>query len=222
MFSLLLIPIIDLTSCVISKIFYPNEKVHHNRRWFFIHTFINGLVTYYNFSDTVLSLTDPSKYALLPMSSGAFFATNIVIFAHVYHMVVFYKELKKDDWLHHLIMIPFNGVSVYILGIKLQSASAFFICGLPGLIDYSLLYMVKMNWIPKSYEKWIYLYITTFIRSPGSVMVSYISLSYLSAIQDRRMLYYCMLLIFLNFWNGQYYMMKSCRDHEKYLNMRST
>lgn len=215
--SLFSIPLVDLTSCAISKYFYPCDKIHHNRRWFFIHAYINGLVTYCNWSDTVLALTQPTKYPLLPMSPDSFTATNIAIAAHIYHMVVFYDQLKPDEWFHHLVMMTFNGVSVYVLGIKAQSASAFFLCGLPGLIDYSMLWGVKMNWIPKSWEKWTYLYVTTFIRSPGAVMVTYACLLQFSQLQTNWMILYCALLTGLNFWNGQYYMMKSCRDMEKYI-----
>ncbi len=215
--TLFSIPLVDFIACGISRYFYPSEEIHHNRRWFFIHTYVNGLVTYYNWSDTVLALTQPTKYPLLPMSDNSFMATNIVVGAHIYHMLVFYPYLKPDEWFHHLIMMTFNGVSVYILGNKAQSASAFFLCGLPGLIDYAMLWGVKMNWIPKSYEKWTYLYVTTFIRSPGAVMVTYASLFQLGELETRWMMAYCALLTGLNFWNGQYYMMKSCRDHQRYL-----
>ena len=211
------IPLVDSISCGISKFFYPNEEIHHNRRWFFIHTFINGLVTYYNFSDTYLVLTNPIKNPMLQMSPDAFSATNVVVAAHVYHMVVFCDKLKPDEWFHHLVMMSFNGISVYILGNKAQAASAFFLCGLPGLIDYSMLWGIKMGWVPKEYEKWTYLYVTTFIRSPGAVVVTYISLSQLHLLKEHWMLGYCALLAGINFWNGQYYMMKSCRDHERYL-----
>ncbi len=85
------------------------------------------------------------------------------------------------------------------------------------MIDYTMLWGVKMNWIPKSYEKWVYLYVSMFIRSPGAVMVTYASLFQLPLLQPRWMLGYCVLLIGINFWNGQYYMMKSCRDHERFL-----
>ena len=211
------IPYVDLISCGISKYFFPGQKIHHNRRWFFIHTFVNGLVSYYNLSDTLLTLTQPEKYSLLPMSSNAFMATNTAIAAHFYHMIIFYDELKPEEWFHHLIMMTFNGLSVYVLGNKLQSASAFFLCGLPGFIDYGMLWLVKMNWIPKRYEKWTYLYLTTFIRSPGAVVVTYVSLSQIFKIESTTRLGYCLLLTGLNFWNGQYYMMKSCIDHQMFV-----
>lgn len=151
------------------------------------------------------------------MSPESLTATNIAVWAHIYHMVVFYPYLKPDEWFHHLVMMTFNGVSVYVLGNKAQAASAFFLCGLPGLIDYSMLWGVKMNWISKSWEKWTYLYLTTFIRSPGAVMVTYASLLQLPCLQSRWMVAYCMVLTGLNFWNGQYYMMKSCRDMGTYI-----
>lgn len=218
MYELLSLVGIDLMASLISKYYYPNEKVHHNRRWFFIHTYINLLATVYNLSDTILVLSRPDIYPQLQMSPDSWYATNIVIMGHLYHMIFFYPYLKPHEWFHHLIMMSFNGVSVYILQNKAQAASAFFLCGLPGLIDYFLLWNVKMGWLDKKIEKDVYLYLTTYIRSPGAVMVTYASIPYLYSQylnEEYGMFLYGSLLVGLNFWNGQYYMMKSCVDYSK-------
>ena len=216
MLHLLLIPTVDIFSILVSKFFYPDEQVHHNRRWFMIHAFVNGLVTYYNFGDLMLCMRDPLKYPLLPMSQDSFFSTDIMIVSHFYHMTFFYPYLKKDEWFHHLLMMSLSGTSVYILGNKSQASYAFFLSGLPGLIDYSLLWGVKMKFVPPWLEKNVYLYLTTYVRSPGTMMVTCLTVPHLARF-DGWMWSYCGLLATLNFWNGQYYMMKSCRDHERWM-----
>jgi len=217
MYSLFLIPLIDLTAIVLSKLFYPYEKVHHNRRWFLIHTVVNGLVTYYNWSDLLECFKTPFFNPSLPMSEDAFYATNIMIWAHVYHMIVFYPYLREDEWFHHLLMFSFNGTSVYVICNKAQSASAFFLSGLPGMIDYFLLWCVKMKFLEKIIEKKIYLYLTTYIRSPGAVAVTVVTLPSILSCQNNFLFWYGSLLIGLNFWNGQYYMMKNCIDYGKFI-----
>jgi hypothetical protein len=221
MYYLFSLPAVDILSMGISKIFYPCEHVHHNRRWFLIHTYINGMVTYYNFSDTVSCLIDPARYCDLTMSSGSFMATNLMIAGHIYHMIVFYPYLKKEEWFHHLVMMGFNGLSIYIMRSKLQAASAFFLCGLPGLIDYFLLWCVKMNFINPILEKNIYLFIASYLRSPGSIVVSYVSVPVICKHAYKPMFWYCGLLSALNFWNGQYYLTKSCMDYEKWKTRKS-
>lgn len=212
----IIIPITDYISCFIHKCFYPRQKIHHNTRWFLIHAVINSLVTYYNFWDTYLCLTDPVKWCLTPMSQESFFATNIAFTAHIYHMIIFYKYLKPEEWFHHLVMLSINGLSVYILGIKSQSASTFFLCGLPGMIDYYLLWSVKMGLVDKKIQKDIYLYLTSFIRSPGATIISYSSLLALNEVENYWLKLYYLLLISINFWNGQYYMMVYCKDYGIY------
>jgi hypothetical protein len=219
---LLLLPFVDLLAISFSRYVYPDEKVHHNRRWFLIHTFVNGLVTYYNWNDLCLCFKDPHINPSLPMSNGAFFATNIMIWAHIYHMIVFYPYLKPDEWFHHLLMFTFNGISVYIFKNKAQAASAFFLSGFPGFFDYFLLWCVKMKFISPLLEKNIYLYITTFVRSPGAVSVTLISIPSLLSCKSSLRFWYSAVLIGLNFWNGQYYMMRNCIDYGKWITRQQT
>ncbi len=217
MYHLLTLPVVDFFGYGISKFVYPDEPVHHNRRWFLVHTYINTLATIYNFHDTYLCFSNPMLYPALPMSAGSFFATDMVVWGHLYHILVFYPYLKPNEWFHHIIMMSINGVSVYFLHNKAQAASAFFLCGLPGMIDYFLLWCVKMKFLEPKIEKLVYLFITTYIRSPGAVIVSYASIPYLMNCPTWGMTLYGSLLVGLNFWNGQYYMMRSCIDYGSYI-----
>lgn len=213
----LTVPLVDIVAITLSKCFYPDEEVHHNRRWFLIHTYVNGLVTWYNYTDLKECLLQPMSHPQLPMSVGAYYATDMMIVAHFYHMIVFREKLRQDEWFHHLIMMTFNGISVYYFHNKAQAASAFFLSGLPGLIDYALLWCVKMKFILPETEKRIYLYLTSYIRSPGAIIVSYISLPYISKLESWPIFIYSGFLVGLTFWNGQYYMKKSCVDYGKYI-----
>ena len=62
-------------------------------------------------------------------------------------MLVF--KCTMDDYFHHFV---FGGV-ICTLGLyqpvgPLQNAVGFFICGLPGGLDYLMLALVKHRWLP--------------------------------------------------------------------------
>ena len=70
-------------------------------------------------------------------------------------------------------MCGFNGLVFYHQGLKIQSVTAFFCSGLPGMIDYFLLYLVKLDLLDKKIEKDVYLFLTTYIRSPGCLLIMF-------------------------------------------------
>jgi hypothetical protein len=80
------------------------------------------------------------------------------------------------DWIHHIVMMY---VAVYMYMFPLGApinAVIFFVNGLPGGIDYFLLTLVKHNKISPNTEKFINVYLNNWIRSPGLLISSYISL----------------------------------------------
>jgi len=71
------------------------------------------------------------------------------------------------DWLHHLLsslLIGYLNLS-YTYGPILNYA-LFFMCGLPGGIDYFLLFLTKCHLINSLTEKWINSYLNFFCRMP--------------------------------------------------------
>lgn len=209
------IGILDGFSYLVSKIFV--DKVHYNARWFFIHFNINLLVTIFTFGDLKDCLYDYESCTLEKSSSRAYLATELVLISHLYHSIVFYPYLKKDDIIHHLTMCGFNGMVFYYQGLKIQSVTSFFCSGLPGMIDYFLLYLVKIGKLDKSIEKIVYLYLTTYIRSPGCMLNVFLVLPFFKRPQllfDYIISFIATLLVFIN---GQYYMSKTCIDYGKKL-----
>ena len=206
--------ILDNISILITKIF--NEDVHYNARWFFIHFNINLLVSALTFSDLVDCLKNHQICTLESSSENGYLATEMVIYLHLYHSIVFYNHLKKDDIIHHLTMCGFNGFVFYYQGLKIQSVTSFFCSGLPGMIDYFLLYLVKIGKLEKSIEKEIYLFLTTYIRSPGCLLNCFLILPYFSREHPYFDIIISTIAALLVFWNGQYYMSKTCIDYGKY------
>jgi hypothetical protein len=215
--GLLLIASLDIIGYLISSLI-NNKNPDHNTRWFFIHFIINGIVTYYNFEDLKYCLKNIESCTLEHASPNAYYATDLVMLAHLYHILVFYNHLKSQDWLHHLTMCGFNGPVFYYQHLKIQSVTAYFCSGLPGLIDYFLLYLVKNNLLNKKIEKDIYLFLTTYIRSPGCVLTTLLTIPYFLRPQIMFDYLISFISIMLVFWNGQYYMKKTCIDYGRKYN----
>ena len=114
-------------------------------------------------------------------------------------------------------MVAICGTLCYILKSIITSFSLFFLTGLPGAIDYMLLYLVKTNKINSITEKKIYTFLSAYIRAPGCTYTLAIGMNgifnYYNQ-EDYTKLVTLMITIFLIFWNGQYYFMKS---HESYI-----
>ena len=207
----------DFTSFILSKIILPDKHVHHNSRWFFIHFVINIFVTLLTFSDLVYCINDYDGCYLEESSSGAFFAMKLAVLLHIYHMIVFTEKLTDKDWVHHLSLCAVNVPSLYIYNRKLHSSGTFFLTGLPGAIDYFLLWCVKMNLIDSMIEKKAYVYISTWLRSPGCMFITFLTKNFLfhsDSIIDKM---FILLAMMLNLWNGQYYQMITCIDYGKKL-----
>jgi hypothetical protein len=208
--------LVDTFSYFLTKYITQKNDVHHNARWFFIHFIINTIATFCNYGDLIFCLKNIDGCTLENTSPQAYFATELVLITHIYHMLFFYKDLKRDEWIHHISM-SLTGLVFYYQALKIQSVACFFCSGLPGMIDYFLLYLVKIKKLNPKYEKIVYLYLTTYIRSPGCILTAFLTIPYFQREQLKDD--YSVLLVFISliFWNGQYYMAKTCIDYGKKL-----
>lgn len=169
-------------------------------RWFFIHIWINSVVTIFSFSDTIKCITQPLECSITPWSSNLPIVMGIS--GHLYHLIAF-KVVSFDDYIHHFLMVFFCGfVSSYIGTIGINSA-IFFMTGLPGLLDYVLLVLSKFRFIESIVEKKSNVIIQIYFRMPCLVFVG--SITYASSIANNNTLSY-VVLIGLCFVNGIYYM----------------
>ena len=60
----------------------------------------------------------------------------------------FFRNLQWIDWLHHILMVVI-GAPMLITGEvgPLMNFNHFFMCGVPGGVDYAMLFAVKHGWM---------------------------------------------------------------------------
>lgn len=139
-----------------------------NTSFFLKHTIVNAVIVVLVFDEfratvraPLLSMTTP--YSLAP--------TYIQIALHVAHMIVECRKLDIIDWCHHLLSSVLVGtLNVYYTVGPLLGFGIFFATGLPGGIDYLLLFMVKRRLIAPNTEKRINRILNVCIRMPGLML----------------------------------------------------
>jgi hypothetical protein len=143
--------------------------------FFLNHAIHNLVIVYYTYSDVLRVLLYPlssmtDDYSLIP--------TYIHIGFHIAHILCENKSLTFIDWIHHLgssCLIGYFNL-LYSTGPALNYA-IFFLTGLPGGIDYFLLFLVKTGHIRVYTEKWINRYLNLYCRMPGILIWTGITLT---------------------------------------------
>jgi hypothetical protein len=176
-------------------------------KYYLIHFFNNLFITFYTYPNVIESFTDLYNYSDYITNPQTIIIT---IALHIYHIIIYFNNLRFDDWLHHILMI---GVvvptSIFMNVGSLLGLGLFFITGLPGGIDYFLLFLVRNKIIDKLLEKKINTYLNIWIRCPGCIIHS--TMATMILLKDRELLSYfdifasgmCVTIIF---WNGVYFM----------------
>jgi hypothetical protein len=97
----------------------------------------------------------------------------------------------------------------------LTGYSLFFTTGLPGGIDYAMLFLVRNNLLERSVEKRVNAWLNTWIRSPGCISQAILSIAYIFMKNQQYSSFEFAiqwLPIVLVFWNGQYFMRQIVED----------
>ena len=126
---------------------------------------MNTITCVLTFSDFLNVLLNPlnafngSRISLPLMST---------ISLHVFHIITCFNNLSIIDWMHHVISCLFVGLlgEFYVNG-PIINYFLFFLCGLPGGIDYYLLTLNKYGLINRLTEKRINVNLNMWIRLPG-------------------------------------------------------
>jgi hypothetical protein len=193
-----------------------------NGRYFLVHAIHNAIITYSTYNDIIYSYTD---FNTILTSNVDYFPSIITVSLHIYHILYYYKQFVFDDWLHHSIMgIALYVVTHYNTG-RLINYSLFFTTGLPGMIDYTLLYMVKNNKLDYIYEKTINNYINLWVRSPGCISHAVLTIltynTYKETILYGNFLFFCyMFSAIITYWNGVYFMNKVVINYNTYKHVK--
>ena len=144
-------------------------------RWFLIHFSANVFIGCLCLPSVMKFLKDPyvafeqdgqEEYLV---SATSKWPLTLSVVLHAYHMIGGFR-LTWEDWFHHLTFVPTLALPgmIYDWGC-FCNWFAFFICGIPGAIDYFVLAMQKMNYCLDYNQKRISANMNVWIRVPGII-----------------------------------------------------
>jgi hypothetical protein len=135
-------------------------------QWYKTHLVINAINSYYVLPDLIGTFKDPLHYV---STTSSIIPSCLTLALHYYHAIA-YKNLAAVDWAHHILMMLILTFPVFCsTTVSFTNYSIFFLCGVPGGIDYLLLILVKHKHISKHSEKMYNSIINTWLRMPGIV-----------------------------------------------------
>ena len=179
---------------------------HTRARYWALHIITNMWITLLCLPDLWYVVSDPVN--ALRESRVDHWPTALVFSIHVYHMA-FFRGLHMIDWVHHLLMVVL-GAPVMITGMQgpLINFNHFFMCGVPGGLDYAMLFAVKHGWMPPLREKEYNSVINVWFRAPFLIVTA--CLAYVqNFLQDgipSWVLGLRVFLVLLCAWNALYFM----------------
>jgi len=154
-------------------------KTNYNRTWYIIHAITNAIIVLLTIGDVFDVLADPYN-ALDPVESKI--PVIIIMALHIYHCITDPNGMTFIDWIHHTVScILIVVLIIYYLKGQILNYIAFFVCGLPGGIDYFLLALCKYNKIDRLTEKHINCKLNIYCRLPGIVSgcaIAYSAMNY--------------------------------------------
>ena len=178
-------------------------------RWFLLHALSNYYIMVNSYSDLCICLKDPIKCSHTEWNDNSKNTFLMCTVVHLYHCLFF--KLTHEDVLHHCMMLFICGPLAYYTNKITTTASLFFLSGLPGLIDYTLLWVFKCLDFNHNIRKYIYLIVNLLLRSPGCLIFSYINLLNYSSSQ--------LILSIILYWNAQYYLNQAYKSYYNLFNI---
>jgi len=187
---------------------YIAEKYNIEGRYYLVHSLTNFMIMYLTWGDLVFTYYNFIDFINYPMN---FQATIITFGLHLYHTIWYFKKLRFDDWLHHIltcgVALP---LSIFSKAGSLLGHSLFYITGLPGAVDYFMLFLNRNKYIERMTEKKVNNFLNLWIRCPGCI--SHVALTIVGfnmlgpdqiSTYDRTT---CLITAIIVFWNGIYFM----------------
>ena len=156
------------SACIIGGIDVIICYFSYKARWFQLHAVVNYIISALTFSDMVDCLFDPSQSMI---RQPPCYAAGLTLTLHLYHSVLF--KMRLEDWCHHISGFVITPILIDN-SCKGISQAYFFITGLPGAIDYSIMALYKNNILKKNTQKYIASKLNAYIRMPGGVITAYL------------------------------------------------
>lgn len=191
------------------------DYIKPEAKYFCVHTITNGLIIYFSYECFFEFFQDPFTSGFCLDGKCKNQIPNLMTFSlHLYHLLNY--KMKPIDLIHHYPSFIGNIINMIYPSGPLQNYTFMFIMGIPGMIDYGLLTLVKYNKVSKTTEKRVNSCLNLYIRSPGLIISSFALFQSLLNYQHlfvSRLHKYCFFIICIhNFWNAQYFMEKALKS----------
>lgn len=173
--------------------------------YYAIHACHNAAIVLATYKEVFISLTDFQNIGMLTPN---YFAAELVFALHFYHCLYYWRKFRFDDWLHHILMIAIAlPIGIYVPSGSLLGFSLFFTTGLPGGIDYFLLFLTRNKRLSRETEKRVNASLATWLRAPGCVAQAALTLAFISMQNtlNQNLVWLAYLTAALNYWNGMYF-----------------
>ena len=139
---------------------------------------------------------------------------SIIYALHFYHILWYSKKMRFDDWLHHIIMIfIIMPITVFTDCPNISGHVFFFLIGLPGGIDYLLLFLVRNNIMSRIKEKQINRGLNLWIRCPGCIASCVLIYSTIKQNTYDIVSICSYIIMFAIYWNGIYFMEQTVSNY---------
>lgn len=186
---------------------------YYKNNYYLLHFISNTIITYYTIDDVICTYTNFDHALNIEIN---YIPTIITYSLHSYHIINYYNKLALDDWLHHILMCGIAlPIGNFINSGTMLNHSLFFLTGIPGGINYLLLFLNRNDYIHRFTQKKINYYLNLWIRAPGCI--SHSALTIILAYRNKKIIYEFILIMctaFLTFWNGMYFMDQVVRNYE--------
>lgn len=225
--------IIDSSSKIFNNIIYQNfrntilftlsfigiDKVLNklvNKPYYLLHSLANCGIIYYTYptvKDIYLNLHTTSSLITNPISY------QICLALHIYHIIGY--KMNNEDIKHHIPTLSVLSLPLFnVSQSPLVAHTEFYLCGLPGAIDYMLLFLSRNNIINYMVEKKWNMYLNLYVRCPGAILNSALAIQLLQNQPNMsRLNQLCYLgVAAFSFWNGTYYLRNVIVDYHIRLN----
>lgn len=174
-------------------------------RYFLLHGIWNIIITLILLPDMYTTIIDPF-HAISLENEPTRWPIIFVVAIHFWHCVA-YRNLTYDDYFHHgIFVISLCGINFLWEWGYSTNFITFFICGLPGGIDYLMLTAVKHGFMDKITEKRWNKILNIWVRAPGCVAsAAIVWINWMGGQTSHIPSIIKIMTIMLTVGNGQYY-----------------
>lgn len=195
------------TLCFVTIVTFHITLLHHMNclaLWYLLHSIGNMFIIYQCLEPIGYILNDPLYHLFNP--TPFYDSMYTVALLHIYHMLFFC--CTRDDIFHHIVFVGIGSFVIYTFNNGYYAAlTHFFICGLPGCIDYFMLFLYKTDHIVKDTRLKYAMLLNVWIRSPGLCMLaSFALINFIYKPKTLHSFIEVILQLTLTIGNGQMYM----------------